>query len=271
MPCSRRHDEVGALLSTSTIDPRIRARRIAVQRDEGRKRLRRLAIASGVVGSLTALWGITLTPLLDVDHVRVEGATHSGPEAVQAATGIALGDALLSAHLGRAASRVADLPWVQTVEVHRQWPGTVRVEVVERTATAAVPVKAGGWLLLDATGRQLAVTPAPEAGVLHLQIAPVVPALGETLRAGTSAALELAATVPVSLRDRLLELRPGPADTVEGTVRLRNGATATVRFGQPTQAAAKWLALLSVLDDADPARIATIDVRVPGAPALTRR
>jgi cell division protein FtsQ len=155
--------------------------------------------------------------------------------------------------------------------VHRHWPGTVRVEVVERTAAAAVPVQAGGWVLLDATGRQLALAPDPGAGVLHLQVPPVVPALGATLGAATSAALALAATVPASLRDRLVELRPGPTGTVEGTVKLRDGALATVRFGQPTQAAAKWLALLSVLDDADPARITTIDVRVPGAPALTRR
>jgi len=258
-------------LSASTIDPRIRARRIAVQRDEGRKRLRRLTVVASVAAVVVGVWGITLTPLLDVDHIEVAGASHSGPEAVQAATGIALGDALLTTHLGRAASRIAKLPWVQTVEVHRAWPGTVRIEVAERTATAAVPVKAGGWVLLDATGRQLALTPAPEAGVLHLKIPPIVPALGQPLRAGTSAALELAATVPVSLRPQLVELRPAAAGAVEGTVRLRNGALATVLFGQPTQAPAKWLALLSVLQDADPARVIAIDVRVPAAPALTRR
>jgi cell division protein FtsQ len=259
------------VVSTSTIDPRIRARRIAVQRDEGRKRLRRVTVVAVACGVLASLWGITLTPLLDVDHLEVTGATHSGPEAVRAATGIALGDALLTAHLGRAASRIARLPWVQTVELHRGWPGTVRIEVIERAATAAVPAKAGGWLLLDATGRQLALAPQPPDGTLHLEVAPVVPRLGAVLDAGTSAALELAATVPVSLRDRLVALRPTAGGAVEGTVRLRDGALATVVFGQPTQAPAKWLALLSVLDDASPDGVTSIDVRVPAAPALTRR
>jgi cell division protein FtsQ len=258
-------------LSTSTIDPRIRARRIAVQRDEGRKRLRRLSLLSGVAATLAGLWGITLTPLFDVDHVVVTGATHSGAEAVQTATAIQRGDALLTVQLGRAASRVADLPWVQTVEVHRQWPGTVRVEVVERTATAAVPVKAGGWVLLDADGRQLALVPDPGPGVLHVEVPPVVPALGHRLLDGTAELLRLAATRPASLQDRLLTLKPGPGATVEGTVKLRTGATAVVYFGESTQAAAKWLALLSILDKADPARTTSIDVRVPSAPALTRR
>jgi cell division protein FtsQ len=257
-------------VSASTIDPRIRARRIAVQRDVGRKRLKRLTVGASVVAVVVGTWGITLTPLLDVDHIEVTGALHSGPEAVQQATGIAYGDALLTAHLGRAASRVARLPWVQTVEVHRSWPGTVTVEVVERTATAAVPSKAGGWLLLDATGRQLALTAAPPAGILRIKIAPVVPALGSQVEADTSAVLELAATVPVSLKDTLIELRPDPGGAVEGTVRLRNGQLCTVLFGRPTQASAKWLAVLTILQDTDPARLFAIDVRVPGAPALTR-
>jgi cell division protein FtsQ len=257
-------------LSASTIDPRIRARRIAVQRDVGRKRLRRLTIGAAAVAIVVCTWGITLTPLLDVDHIEVRGAVHSGAETVQQATGIAHGDALLTVHLGRAASRITRLPWVQSVEVHRSWPGTVTVDVVERTATAAVPAKAGGWILLDATGRQLALTPAPAAGILRIKLAPVATDLGAQVDAGTSAVLQLASTVPVSLKETLVELRPDPGGTVEGTVRLRNGQLCTVLFGRPTQAAAKWLAVLSVLQDASPDRLFAIDVRVPAAPALTR-
>lgn len=255
---------------SATIDPRIRARRIAVQRDEGRKRLRRAAVLAGVAASVSAAWGVTQTPLLDVDHIDVLGAGQSGVAAVQQASGIERGDALLTSGVGEAAERIADLPWVQTVDVSRKWPNTIQVRVVERVPAAAVPVKDGGWVLLDVTGRQLAVVPDPGPGVLRVELPPVAASPGRVLDAGADAVLELAAGRPATLQDRLLALRPAPNGAVDGTVRLRNDATATVHFGRPTQAAAKWLALLTVLEDADPARVVTIDLRVPSAPALTR-
>lgn len=257
-------------MSSTAIDPRIRARRVAVEREEGRRRLRRFGIATGILAALAGLWGMTLTPLLDVDHLRVTGAGRSTDAAVVAATGIRPGDAMITTRLAAAASRVAKLPWVQTVELRRRWPGTVEIRVVERSPAAAVPVRTGGWVLLDGTGRQLAVVPEPEPGLLRVEVPPVTAAPGAELRDGTSATLTLAATRPGALKDRLLALRPTRGGAVEGTVALRDGGRATVDFGRPTQTSAKWLALLSVLDEADPKGLVRIDLRVPSAPALTR-
>jgi hypothetical protein len=148
----------------------------------------------------------------------------------------------------------------------------VHLDVIERTVAAAVPARVGGWILLDATGRQLAVGADPGRGVLHVEIPPVVAHLGTTTDAGAGAdaALQLAGSVPATLRPRLLSLRPGEGGEVEGRVILRNGAKASILLGRPTQVAAKWLVLLSVLSDADPTRLDRIDLRVPSAPALTR-
>lgn len=258
-------------MSTTAAHPRIRARRIEVQRDEGRRRLRRLVVAGVVVGTLAALWGLSMTPLLDVDHIRVTGATSTGPEAVAAATGIELGDALVTTPLGAAADRVARLPWVETVDVSRRWPGTIQVEVVERRPVAAVPAKAGGWVLLDAAGRQLAVRPELPPGLLKVELAAVDAVPGQVVAADASPVLELAVSRPQALRDRLLALRPAAGGTVEGTVAVGPDREATVVFGAPTQATAKWLALVSILDGIDPTGLSRIDVRVPSAPALTRR
>lgn len=261
---------------TAKIDPRIRARRIAVQRDEGRKRLRRLALGAGVVAVAVGSWGLTRTPLLDVDHLRVAGAHRSSAEAVAVATGIEAGDPLLTADVGAAADRIAALPWVQTVDVSRKWPGTVEITVVEREAAAAVPAEAATgestpWILVDASGRQLEVVADPGPGVLRIEVPPVAAVPGAALGPGAEAVLELAAGRPAALQDRLLSMRPAPGGAVEGTVLLRNDLLGTVRFGQPTQASAKWLALLTVLEGAEPARLQVIDVRVPSAPALTFR
>ena len=256
------------------IDPRIRARRVAVQRDEGRRRLRRLFAVMIVLGVVGGAWGITRTPVLDVDHVRVAGATRTGEQAVAAAAGIQRGDVLLTAPLGRAARSVAALPWVQTVQVRRAWPGTVKVTVVERTPIAALPTRDHQWVLVDAQARQLAVVKELDKSLVRIDADPIVAQPGTDLRGHTSAALQVAASIPATLRDRVVGLRPAAGGTVDGTVRLRDGHEASLRFGTPAQTAAKWLALLSVLDEADPARptpLAGIDVRVPAAPALTRR
>src|SRR5687768_9465586 len=121
------------------IDPRIRARRIEVQRTEGRRRLRRLAWLSAAVVLLVGAWGLTRTTLLDVDRVVVVGAAHSDGDAVVAATGVRQGDPLLDVDAGQVRHAVERLPWVATATVSRSWPGTVHVRLRERTAVAVVP------------------------------------------------------------------------------------------------------------------------------------
>ena len=259
---------MGASVHTS-IDPRIRARRIAVQRDEGRRRLRRLAVAFGAVAVVAAGWGATRTPFLDVDHVQVTGATHTAVADVVGASRVHRGQAMTTLPLRRMARRVAALPWVQTVDVHRRWPGTVVLRIVERRPVAIVPA-AKGFVLLDGEGHELAHVDAPPAGVLRVDVPAVHPNPGAELTS-VRPVLDLAATIPPVLRRAVVALRPEQDGAVTATVTLRNGSTATVLFGAPTQTAAKWLTLATVLDEADPVRLATIDLRVPGAPALTRR
>ena len=253
------------------IDPRIRERRIAVERDRGRRRLRKLVTGLVILAVVAGTWGITRSALLDVDHVRVVGAGHTGEQAVIVASGIHHGDALLTAPVGRAARRIATLPWVQTVRVGRSWPGTVVITVVERTAAAAVPAQGGQWLLVDAQSRQLQLVKDAGPKLVRIDTAPVVPKLGSELTGRTATVLEVAASIPDALHDQIVALRSASGDTVEGTVRLRNGTEASLKFGAPTQIPAKWLALLSVLDQVDPAHIAGIDIRVPASPALTSR
>ena len=72
------------------IDPRIRARRIEVQRGMGRRRLQRL-VDVGLVLAVAAGFAVALrSPLLDVDAVRVAGQrAHRRAELVVERAGIA--------------------------------------------------------------------------------------------------------------------------------------------------------------------------------------
>ena len=258
------------MTATTRIDPRLRARRIEVKRSEGRKRLRRIVVAAAVGAVVVALWGISLTPLLDVDHIRVAGAAHTDAGAIESALDIRRGDALLTADVGSAADAVAELPWVERAEVRRAWPGAVRVEVVERVAVAAVAAKGGGWVLVDRAGNQLEVAKEPALELVRVAGRPVAAEPGELAGERYQGALDLAAVLPPTIRAAMVAIWPQRDGTLEASVRLRDGHDATVRFGAPDQLEAKLLALGSVLETTDPAGLRIIDVRVPSGPALTR-
>jgi cell division protein FtsQ len=254
-------------LPTGSIDPRFRARRIAVQRDAGRRRLRRL-IDVGIVLAVAAGFLVALrSPLLDVASVRVAGADRTGVEAVVAAAGIAPGDQLVDVRPGRAADHVAALPWVAEATVHRSLGGTVEIVVTEREP-AAVLGEGPGAVVVDATGRVLAtVADAPGAaeGLVHVQGVEGTFVPGADL--GPKAADGL------SLAQRLADVVPGAI----GAVSLGGDLTATlvqggeVRFGDVTRLAAKLRSLQTVLDQVDLHCLDQLDLRAPGNPVLTRR
>jgi cell division protein FtsQ len=249
----------------ATIDPRIRARRIEVQRGAGRRRLQRL-VDLGLVAAVAAGFAVALrSPLLDVDAVAVRGAQHTPTELVLDRAAIARGEQLMDVDLGAAGARVAELPWVDEVRLHRGLDGTVEIAITERTPVAvvgdgdaAVLVDRDGWALARAADAPEAAAAVVRFGGPEVALAP-----GERLPDGTADALALAAR---------LVLTPGLGMELvlgeEVTGRLESGVE--VRFGDPTQLEAKVRSLRTVLDQVDLTCAAVIDVRAPGSPVLTR-
>ena len=247
------------------IDPRIRARRIAVRRDEGRRRLHRL-VALGVIlvlGVASVL--VTRSPLLDVDRVEVKGAGHASADAVRVATGIRRHSPMTDLDLGRARAGVLGLPWVESATVTRRWPGTVEVSIVERTAVAAAPASNGGFMLVDGDGHLLEPVPAPPPGVVLLVDVPPAGAAGDVLDASASDALTVARSLPPELVPQVSGVVAAP----DG-VALRLAIGGTARLGVTEDLPAKLLAVATFLDQVDLADLCTLDVRVPSAPSLTR-
>jgi cell division protein FtsQ len=239
-------------------------------------------VAGAAVAAVVAAIAVVRSPLLDVDRIVVTGAARTGPDAVVAASGVDRGDRMVGVPLGRVAERVRRLPWVATATVRRSWPSTVRIEVRERVAVAAAPAQGGGWILLDADRWEAGTAAEVPAHLARLEVPPVPRELGRRGPAGLDPLVAVAASVPAAVGDRLVSLQPGPqapavagggggAAEVDGTVRLPDGSTVTVRFGPPDQLARKWLALVTLLDQVDLGQVATIDLRVPGAPATTLR
>ena len=92
----------------------------------------------------TGVYALWFSAWLDVEQVDVSGAVTVTADQVRDRALIEEGTPLARVDLGKAESRVRSLAVVKDVDVRRQWPDTVVVEIVERVAIAVVEI--GGRL-----------------------------------------------------------------------------------------------------------------------------
>lgn len=247
------------------IDPRIRRRQIDVLRAAGRRRLRLVVAGLVTVAMAGAAWGVTRSPLLDVDRIVVEGATHSGEAAVRAAAAIQPGRAMTDVDGDGAVRSVSRLPWVLRTDVLRDWPATVRIRVVERSAAAVTQQEGAAWVLVDRAGRVLAPAPSPPPGLVIVDVVPPAGAPGTRLAVTAHDPLEVAAQLPPGLAPRVEKVTLGASG-----VELRLKPQGVVQLGDAAAVADKLRAAQTVLAAVDGRTVANLDVRIPATPVLTR-
>ena len=245
------------------VDPRFRARRIAVRKDAGRKRLKRLLLLVAVAALALAAVIVLRSPVLDVDEVVVIGATRLDPATIRSEAGIDQGAPLLLADLGAATERIEALPWVAAAEVTRDLPGRVDITVREREPVAVVS-GGGAAVLVDVDGRVLELAPSAPGGFVQVVAAEQPPAPGATIDADLLAAVGLAG-----------RLRVNPAGAVaavhlEPDLRLQLVEGGVVELGDTSDLDAKVEAFRTVHARVDRACLASIDLSVPSHPVLTR-
>jgi cell division protein FtsQ len=244
--------------AATPVDPRVRDRWVAVRRDAGRRRLR-VVILVGVVVVLVALaWGVSVSPLLDVNQVRVRGLHRVTAAQIEDAAGIHTGDAMVWLDPGRAVSGIEALPFVHRATVTREWPGTVRVTVVERRPVAWL-AGPSGMVVVDGTGRVLEAVAAAPPGMPQLLGAKFVPPPGGTISpidgarvAGGLTGLLVVGTKSVTMTETGV------------TLQLANGPE--IRMGDATQVGVKLRAALAVVAANDGTPTQYVDVSVPTNP-----
>lgn len=255
--------------SRPRIDPRLRQRRLAVRRNQGRRRLYVL-IAALAVPALAGLgYGASRSPLLDLDQVELRGGARTSITEARAAAGLGPGRLLVSIDTGRVARSIEALPWVLDARAERHWPGTVRLVVTERHPQAVVPIGEGRrWALVDSTGRILSVEQAKPAGL------PVIGGLGDPGLPGSSLgpratpALRVAQALSPDVRSRVGDV----ASVAGGEVELQLVPPGVlVRLGDARQLQMKLRALDTFLAALPLDDVAVLDLRVATAPVLTRR
>jgi cell division protein FtsQ len=246
------------------MDPRIRARRVAVMRAAGRRRLHRLMVLVGVLAfGLTAL-GVSYSPALAVRTVSFEGATATDEAVLREAAGIRSGSSLVWLDVDAVRGRLEALPGVEAVRVRRSWPHGVVIEVDERVPAAIIADGAGSWVQVDEGGRVLATVASP-GGLVQVQGAGAPGAPGSTLGAEGRALAQVAGSLPPSLRARVRAV----AAAADGPVLvLRTGGTVVLHG--TADLPAKLLAAMTVLRELEPDEVGELDVGVPDAPVLRR-
>ncbi len=242
-----------------TMDPRIRDRRVAVSRAQGRRRLRWM-IGLVVLAALAATaWFVTHSALLDVERVRVTGTQQATPAQVRFAAGVSTGDAILFVDTGAVARKVERVAWVDKARVERSLGGEVDIHVTERRPAAWVRRAPDQVAVLDARGRVLTDAAEPPADLPEIGGLRTVPAPGHVV--APAAVPGVLDKLPPELRLRTNRI------SVEGeevNIGLRDGPE--LRLGSTRHVVAKAHAAVAVLASTAGAPPRYIDVRVPAAP-----
>jgi len=233
-----------------------RLRRIAVRREEGRRRLRWFTVLGlGVAGIILVLLLLT-SPLLSVRKVEVEGVVYANPELVASIVDSIDGEPILTVDLDAAEEKLLMIPWVRQARVSMHLPSRVTIEVVERTPIAFFRSVDGFNRVIDRDGRVLDVIEGDP-----VDFTPII-GTGPNLSAGQNTeqpflgAAELINALPSELRSRLLRVTVSP----EGEVSLALTNDVEVLFGRPDDFQAKLVGVVNEIKRQGSRRYAIIDV-----------
>lgn len=205
------------------------------------------------------IWAAYFSSWLSVKGVDIRGV--SGDTTLTAAqvrrvADVPTGDALLRADLGVIEHRVAALAAVKSVDVSREWPSKIRIEVVERTPVAVIEI--GGRLhALDAAGVVFSSYRRAPAGL------PRVSTPAGTDAAALRQAAEVVAALPQDLTATVDHVEVKSVDEI--SLELSSGQS--VQWGSAADSDTK-AQVLAALMKAKP-DVRAYDVSVPGQPVTS--
>jgi cell division protein FtsQ len=221
-----------------------------------------------VAGALVVAVGATVllySPLLSARHLVVTGEGAMPVSSIEAAARITTSTPLVDVSPGLDAARIERLPWVLSASVTRHWPDTVVIHLTRRVAVATMRDGAGGYAILDRTGRVIGTAPGAPAGLPLLLASSGVPAPGGYVDAAARSGLEVAGMIPPVLAGQVRSIGVSAGGSI--SLVLTSGVDATL--GSPSDLEAKFESLASVLAGARPGPGQDVDVSVPGEPTVS--
>ncbi len=231
-------------IANSSMEPRLRERRIAVSRAAGRKRLRIAAIAVGVLLVLGLAVGLLATNAFTVKEVRVEGVRYANPQQVQTLIDDVDGSQLLLLDTRDVEQRLERIAWVESARVDKDFPNSVVLDVRERVPVAFYQGADGRVRVIDAESRVLDVIDG--LPIAYVQLTTPGPDLeaGQFAGAPYAVAASVALALPSEVRAMLTSMS---VDGATGDLSLLLDERIAVRFGDGADMSDKLRRLLQVV------------------------
>lgn len=235
---------------------RFRLRRIAVRREEGRRRLRWFTVVGLMIGVVIIVLLLLTSPILSVRKVDVEGVVYADTDLISAIVESVKGEPILTVDLDAAERKLLAIPWVRQARVSMHLPARVTIEVVERSPIAFFRSVDGFNRVIDRDGRVLDVIEGDPTDYTPINGTGPNISAGQTVEQPFLGAAELINALPAELRARLLTVTVSP----EGEVSLSLTNDVEVLFGRPDDFQVKLVAVVNEIKRQGTNRYAVIDV-----------
>ncbi len=228
--------------STGSMDPRVRARRIAVRRAKGRKRLIWVAIGAAILLVLVGAVAILASSLFDVRTVDVQGAVYTDPKQLSGIVDGLKGDAILLVDTRHIERQLESIAWVESARVSTEFPHRVFIDIRERKPIATFAGSDGKYRVIDRDGRVLDVVDGNPIDYMLVTGANPDVDRGQFAGRPLASAAQLAIALPGEIRSLTESI---DVDAASGDLKLRLHNNLEVQLGSASDLSSKLVRLLS--------------------------
>ena len=233
--------------SRRPMDGRVRARRAAVRRALGRRRLVRLVAAIFAVFVAVVVLAVLGSSWFGVrsSDVRVTGNVYTNPTQLNEIIDGVLGTPVVLVDTDALEAQIDEIAWVSESSVRTDWPFGLVIDIREREPVLSFPGQDGLFRVLDADGRVLDVIDGWPFEYLLL-VSADTPNLGvaEFAPPGPTGAAALGAVLTAGIRDRVSLIEVDAAGT---DLRVTLDESTLIKFGAARELFPKLVRLETVL------------------------
>ena len=232
--------------SSGSMDPRVRARRIAVRRAKGRKRLIWVAIAAAILLVLVGAVAVLASSLFDVRTIDVQGAVYTDPQQLSEIVDKVRGEAILLVDTRQIERELEGIAWVESARVSTDFPHRVFIDIRERKPIATFAGSDGKFRVIDRDGRVLDVVDG--VPIDYMLVTGANPDVDRGQFAGRPFASAAQLTIALPGEIRVLTSSIG-VNATTGDLTMKLGDKLEVQLGPTADLSSKLVRLLSQVRD----------------------